>query len=33
MPQVNVRGLSMYYELAGAGTPVVLIAGLSMDHL
>jgi 3-oxoadipate enol-lactonase len=31
MPTVNVDGLRMYYELAGAGQPLVLIAGLGLD--
>lgn len=31
MPMVQVNGLAMYYELAGAGEPVVLIGGLSSD--
>lgn len=33
MPKATVSGLEMYYELEGAGPPVVLIAGLSQDHL
>ena len=33
MPTVTVNGLDMYYELAGTGSPVVLISGLSQDHL
>jgi 3-oxoadipate enol-lactonase len=31
MPTVSVNGLRMYYELAGAGPPLVLIAGLGLD--
>ena len=31
MPTVSVDGLRMYYELAGAGPPLVLIAGLGLD--
>lgn len=31
MPTVSVNGLRMYYELAGAGQPLVLIAGLGLD--
>lgn len=31
MPTVMVDGLRMYYELAGAGPPLVLIAGLGLD--
>ena len=33
MPKTKVNGLEMYYELEGSGPPVVLIAGLSQDHL
>ena len=33
MPKTNVRGLEMFYDLQGDGPPVVLIAGLSQDHL
>ena len=32
MPKMNCRGLHMYYELEGSGTPLVLIHGLSGDH-
>jgi 3-oxoadipate enol-lactonase len=31
MPTVSVNGLRMYYELAGGGPPLVLIAGLGLD--
>jgi 3-oxoadipate enol-lactonase len=31
MPSVTVDGLRMYYELAGAGQPLVLIGGLGLD--
>ena len=31
MPTVSVDGLKMYYELAGSGPPLVLIAGLGLD--
>lgn len=31
MPTVSVDGLRMYYELAGAGPPLVLICGLGID--
>lgn len=31
MPTVSVDGLRMYYELAGAGPPLVLIGGLGLD--
>jgi pimeloyl-ACP methyl ester carboxylesterase len=33
MPKIDVRGLEMYYEIEGSGPPVVLLAGLSQDHL
>jgi pimeloyl-ACP methyl ester carboxylesterase len=33
MPTINVGGLEMYYEMEGAGAPVVFISGLSGDHL
>jgi pimeloyl-ACP methyl ester carboxylesterase len=33
MPKLNVNGLEMYYEEEGSGPPVVLISGLSQDHL
>jgi 3-oxoadipate enol-lactonase len=33
MPKTNVHGLNMYYEFAGEGEPLVLIAGLATDHL
>lgn len=32
MPRAGAAGLSMYYELAGAGTAVVFISGLTADH-
>lgn len=31
MPTVSVDGLKMYYELAGAGPALVLVAGLGLD--
>lgn len=31
MPTVSVDGLKMYYELSGAGSPLVLVAGLGLD--
>jgi 3-oxoadipate enol-lactonase len=31
MPTVSVNGLRIYYELAGGGPPLVLIAGLGLD--
>ena len=31
MPTVTVDGLKMYYELSGAGSPLVLVAGLGLD--
>lgn len=33
MPKTHVNGLEMYYEVQGSGPPVVLIGGLSQDHL
>ena len=33
MPKTHVRGLEMYYEIEGDGPPVVLVSGLSQDHL
>jgi 3-oxoadipate enol-lactonase len=33
MPKINIDGLHMYYEVAGEGDPLVLISGLSGDHL
>jgi 3-oxoadipate enol-lactonase len=33
MPKINVRGLEMYYEIEGDGPPVVLLGGLTQDHL
>ena len=30
--QVNVGGASLYYETAGAGSPIVLLHGLDLDH-
>jgi pimeloyl-ACP methyl ester carboxylesterase len=32
MPKLIVKGLEMYYELEGAGPPVVLLPPLSQDH-
>ena len=32
MPTVRVNDIVMYYEIHGAGEPVVLIAGLNSDH-
>ncbi len=32
MPRVQVNGISLHYETAGSGTPVLLIAGLGADH-
>ncbi len=32
MPVVRVKDIDMYYEIHGAGEPVVLIAGLATDH-
>jgi pimeloyl-ACP methyl ester carboxylesterase len=33
MPKIDVNGLEMYYELEGSGPTVVLLAGLTQDHL
>jgi pimeloyl-ACP methyl ester carboxylesterase len=33
MPHVNTNGLQIYYEVHGAGSPVLLIAGLGVNHL
>ena len=33
MPKINIDGLHMYYEITGEGDPLVLISGLSGDHL
>lgn len=32
MPKASAAGLSMYYELAGAGPAVVFISGITADH-
>lgn len=32
MPTVKVNDIDMYYEIHGAGEPLVLIAGLNSDH-
>lgn len=32
MPRVQVNGISLHYESAGSGAPVLLIAGLGADH-
>ncbi|MBO0776460.1 MAG: alpha/beta fold hydrolase [Actinobacteria bacterium] len=31
MPTVQANGISIYYELSGAGEPLVLIGGLGAD--
>jgi len=33
MPTLNIHGLNMYYEFVGEGNPLVLVSGLSGDHL
>lgn len=33
MPKVQVGDISMYYEVVGEGEPLVLIHGLTLDHL
>jgi pimeloyl-ACP methyl ester carboxylesterase len=30
--QANINGASLYYEMTGAGSPVVLLHGLDVDH-
>lgn len=32
MPTIRVNDINMYYEIHGAGEPVVLISGLNSDH-
>ena len=32
MPIVNANGVRTYYEIAGEGAPLLLIAGNGMDH-
>ncbi len=32
MPHVNANGIDIYYEIHGAGDPLVLISGLGYDH-
>jgi len=32
MPKVTANGIEIYYEIHGAGNPLVLIAGLSYSH-
>lgn len=32
MPKTEVNGINIYYEVHGAGEPLVLIAGLGYDH-
>jgi pimeloyl-ACP methyl ester carboxylesterase len=33
MPKTKVNDLEMYYEIEGEGAPVVLLGGLTQDHL
>ncbi len=33
MPIIKVNDIDMYYEIHGAGEPLVLIAGLNSDHM
>jgi 3-oxoadipate enol-lactonase len=32
MPKVSVNGIALYYEVHGAGDPLLLIAGFACDH-
>jgi len=32
MPKIKINDISMYYEIHGAGEPLVLIAGFGSDH-
>jgi 3-oxoadipate enol-lactonase len=32
MPKVSVNGIELYYEVQGAGDPLLLIAGFACDH-
>ena len=32
MPIARTDNLEIYYELSGAGTPVVFISGITLDH-
>ncbi len=32
MPAIAANGIKIYYEVHGAGEPLVLIAGLNSDH-
>ncbi len=32
MPTLDLKGMELYYELHGTGTPLVLIAGYTGDH-
>jgi 3-oxoadipate enol-lactonase len=32
MPKVSVNGIDLYYEVQGAGDPLLLIAGFACDH-
>lgn len=32
MPFIKVKDLNMYYEINGFGEPLILIAGLGVDH-
>jgi pimeloyl-ACP methyl ester carboxylesterase len=32
MPEIEITGARLYYEVSGAGEPILLIPGLGMDH-
>jgi pimeloyl-ACP methyl ester carboxylesterase len=32
MPQIEITGARLYYEVSGTGEPILLIPGLGMDH-
>jgi pimeloyl-ACP methyl ester carboxylesterase len=32
MPEIEIAGAKLYYEVSGAGEPILLIPGLGMDH-
>ncbi|MDB4897818.1 MAG: alpha/beta hydrolase fold protein, partial [Firmicutes bacterium] len=33
MPKLHVNGIELYYEVHGQGEPVLLLSGLTADHL
>jgi pimeloyl-ACP methyl ester carboxylesterase len=32
MPEIEITGARLYYEVSGTGEPILLIPGLGMDH-